>query len=200
MPKLTLDHESHIYRWKDRPVISVSQVIEAQHFYDPWYMEKGKAIHRMIELYLQDNLDPLSIVPEEGGYDLRPFLEAFQRFQVDAPNLEGIFDWKSGQKMKWHFLQMGGYHDLCRNGIGEDGGPGPLLLSQGIEIKGYHPFAEYCGTIDYVNTMNFYPRCFIVYLKDTGRYFLESIKDIRYHVKAFLILRSAISIREEYQI
>jgi len=99
---------------------------------DPFYADRGTAVHKAIELLIADNLD-------EGSLDeeIIPFLNAYKKFVKETQfqpihseirvfdkdlwvagtlDLIGsigenkvLIDIKTGQKQKWHQLQTAGY-------------------------------------------------------------------------------------------
>ncbi len=196
MPEIQLIEESHQYLVKDKLTISVTQVIEAKHFCDKYYLERGKAVHRMAELYNRDDLDEETLDPQ-----LIPFLNALKQFKKDAPHIRGIGDYKSGGFMKWHLLQTAAYRELWLNGIGEDGQP-LKNVKKGYEVMGYHPLWKYAGRIDLIDIDKPFPDSVGIYLKATGKYKVEVIRgsDLRRHIQSFLTLLSASHIRQEYEI
>jgi len=203
MDSLVFEAKTHIYTLQPsgQVIPSVTQIIEARYFCDPWYAEKGKAIHRMVELYLNDDLLEDSISPQEGGFDLRPYLEAFKLFQAEAPHVRGVIDVKSGQMEKWHFLQVCAYRELWLNGVDEHGKP-LRETRKGTEVRGYSPLWRYSGTVDIIDIpeREDYPEAHVLYLKDNGKYKIEPVRDVRIHTQKFLTLVSAAVIRLDYGI
>ena len=196
MPKIQLIEETHQYLVDGQPMISVTQTIEAKHFCDQYYCDRGKAVHKMLELYNKNDLDE-----ETLDSQLLPFLNAFKQFKKDAPHIHGIGDYKSGSFMKWHWLQTAAYRELWMNGIDEYGNP-LKNIQKGYEVMGYHPIWKYTGKIDLIDIDKPFPDSVGIYLKDTGKYKVEVIKgsDLRKHILAFLTLVSATQVRQEYGI
>ena len=109
--------------------------------------ERGTAVHRMIELYAQDDLDEDSIIPAEDQLDLRPYLDAYKSFRAQHKDAVGICDIKTGAPMPITVLQLAGYVKLYLEGETEDCLKPPYL---GYEVKLFHPIYKYAGTIDII--------------------------------------------------
>lgn len=137
---LTFDSQNHVYKWNDKIVPSVTQVltkvgaIDATWF-TPEAAERGKNVHSACELMELGTLDWLSVTDEIRGY-----LSAYELFlkeskwastEIEKPlysesigiagtpdrigKLQGrttILDIKSGAYQKWWELQIGGYSIL----------------------------------------------------------------------------------------
>lgn len=198
---ITFNPEKHEYIVKGAPCYSVTQIIAADHRHsDEWYMHRGTAIHRMVELEMNGDLDEVSLDER-----LFPYLSAFRSFRVECPNLYGIFDIKGGVPEKWHTLQIAAYRELYCNGLDIDGNP-LRAIKTGSEIIGYHPHYGYCGTIDLLlldgapGHIHAHPPGYLLYLGDDGRYKLQPAKDINKHIQAFLTLVAAPKVRELYGI
>lgn len=132
--------DKHLYLVDGIPQVSVTQVIEAIGMIrkaSDWHMERGSHIHKMIELYVNDNLDETTLDPQ-----LVPRLDAYKQFEkasgfkVDGteiplshpiwkycgkPDIWGTFkdknglyliDIKSGQHEEWHLIQIAAYAEL----------------------------------------------------------------------------------------
>lgn len=77
---LTFDAATHTYLLDGKPIPSVTRLIADPSFVcDPWYLERGTAVHKAIELLVQGDLD-------EGALDPRllPYLEGFKAFMADV--------------------------------------------------------------------------------------------------------------------
>ena len=139
MPSLELDETTHLYTLGDRKLISVTQGISILdiRWKDPWYLTRGKYIHKATELYDRDELDEDRLDPQ-----IRPYLEAYVKFKSDTGFLvrliehklyhpqylfagridrtgilngvEDLIDIKSGVKVDTDELQGAGYWELCR--------------------------------------------------------------------------------------
>lgn len=79
--KLTFNPKTHSYFVDDKRVPGVSEILKTIGLsksyvgVDPFYKERGIAVHRAIELYLQNNLDESSIDPI-----LKPFFAGFLKY------------------------------------------------------------------------------------------------------------------------
>lgn len=94
---------------------------------DPWYMERGSAVHSSTELYDKGTLDDSSVDPRISGY-----LLAWKRYRDDSqfvpefiekifyhpvycycgtPDRNGL-DIKTGSPAPWHILQGAAYKNL----------------------------------------------------------------------------------------
>jgi hypothetical protein len=186
----------HVYavKGKGKPP-SVTSIIDAQCFCtDPYYLDRGKAVHKMVELYRKHDLD------EESVGNLQPYLDALKKFDREAGDLKGIFDYKTGQKAKWHALQLAAYYELWFNGLDESGKP-LRLTRTGYEVIGYRPNYDYCGMIDGINlNESGAVRTYNLYLRDDATYKLEEVENIHKVVRDFLQLASAYHVRKGYKI
>lgn len=80
---LLVDAETHTYRWNNKEVPSVTQILKAigitrdYERVDPYYKERGTLVHQAIHFYIRGTLD-------EGSVDernVRPYLNAFKSFE-----------------------------------------------------------------------------------------------------------------------
>lgn len=140
-PQLRFDDVAHEYWLGDRRLPNVTSVLQAENFtpshewVDPWYLERGAAIHRATELYDKGVLDEGSVDPRIRGY-----VESYKKFlhtpyagielrlcdpiagyagTLDRLTVDGVLiDIKSGTAQAWHVFQLGGYFGLCKGGSG----------------------------------------------------------------------------------
>ncbi len=141
MPELLLDEETHQYTLDGRRLIGVTEalsILDDRYKVDPWYLQRGSALHLATEYHDKGTLDPESV-----GDDIRGFFEAYLKFLRDTgfkpihseqrlshPKyfyagkidrigvLNGepvIIDLKSGQKARVDELQGAAYWELCRS-------------------------------------------------------------------------------------
>ena len=134
------DEENHLYTLDGRRLISVTQalaILDDRWKVDPFYLQRGRFIHKAAELYDRDELDELTVDER-----IRPYLHAYAKFTADilfAPSyierrlfhpkyfyagrpdriggLNGgldLVDLKSGAKAKIDELQGAAYWELCR--------------------------------------------------------------------------------------
>jgi len=141
--QINFTQSTHTY-WVERegikekvPSVStiIGNILELDKQYknmDPFYANRGTAVHRAIELYIVDNLDEESLDDE-----VIPFFNAYKKFskltkfnplsseqQVFSEELwvagtldligeiqkkKVLIDIKTGQKQKWHQIQTAGY-------------------------------------------------------------------------------------------
>ncbi|MDY7039063.1 MAG: hypothetical protein SV375_23285, partial [Thermodesulfobacteriota bacterium] len=81
---LTFDPKSHIYKFNEHPVPSVTTVLKDMGFINTQYFteegrERGTLIHRIIEWYCKKTLDLDTVDPV-----LNPYLEAWIQFAKDT--------------------------------------------------------------------------------------------------------------------
>jgi len=82
MPKLELDESTHIYRLDGRRIIGTTEalkILDDRWKVDPWYLERGRFIHKATELYDTDELDESTVDDR-----IRPYLDAYMRFRRDT--------------------------------------------------------------------------------------------------------------------
>lgn len=130
------DEEKHLYTLDGRRLISVTEalsVLDDRWKVDPFYLERGRFIHKATELYDKNELDE-STVDER----IKPYLDAYKKFKREtsyepiyiehilyhpkyfyAGKLDRIYedfiiDLKSGTKMRVDELQAVAYWELCR--------------------------------------------------------------------------------------
>jgi len=138
--ELEFDESTHTYNIGDRKLISVTQGISIldTRWRDPWYLTRGKYIHKATELYDRDELDEDRLDPQ-----IRPYLDAYVKFKEDTGFLvrliehklfhpqhkyagridrtgilngvEDLIDIKSGTKVDTDELQGAGYWGLCKS-------------------------------------------------------------------------------------
>ena len=134
---IQFDEDTHTYTYAGVKVPSVSTIINDllgsdYSKIDPFYAERGTAVHKAIELHLTGELDESSI-----DEHVAPYFEAFKKFQRDTGfelevtelrvfsrelwfagtldligHIDGkkyLLDIKTGQKQKWHNIQTAGY-------------------------------------------------------------------------------------------
>lgn len=129
---LLFDEATHTYSEDGIIIPSVTQILKAEgfidtSFIDPWYAERGQAVHRATELYDESILDESTVDPRIQGY-----LEAWKKYRQDTgfiPSLiekkmvhpvlkyagtidRNSLDIKSGSPAPWHILQASAYEDL----------------------------------------------------------------------------------------
>ncbi len=186
MPKFELDEEKHVYTLDGRRLISVTQslsILDDRWKVEPYYLQRGKYIHKATELHDKDELDESTVDPE-----IRPYLDAYVKFRDDTgfePNLiehrlyhpslmyagtldrvgrlngdQVLIDLKSGVKVRVDELQGAAYWELCR--------------ANNIPVK----------------------KVFDLYLHDDGTYKLEPIENPKRLLPAFLHVLGAYRWRE----
>ena len=134
---IEFNEATHTYTYEGTKVPSVSTIINdllgADYTrIDPFYANRGTAVHKAVELHLQGRLDESSM-----DEHVTPYFEAFQKFEsetgfkVEETELkvfskplwfagtldligtiggkQYLLDIKTGQKQKWHSIQTAGY-------------------------------------------------------------------------------------------
>ncbi len=165
--ELEFQEEGHIYTLGGRRIISTTQALDIldERPKDPYYLERGKFVHKATELYDKgefESIDPGDIEQREG------YITAYVKFRQDTGftpthiehqlfhpqffyagtldrigplnNDPAIIDLKSGAKARVDELQLVAYWELCR--------------VNNISIK----------------------KMFDLYLRDNGTYKLEPLK------------------------
>ena len=144
---INFDEASHTYTTEVEgaemvvPSVStiLSDILELDYSgIDPFYADRGTAVHKAVELYIADNLDEESLDEE-----IVPFFKAYKKFvkETNFKALESevrvfnnnlwvagtldligsiggkrvLMDIKTGQKHNWHHLQTAGYALLSDN-------------------------------------------------------------------------------------
>lgn len=84
---LTFDEATHVYRWNGQPVPNVTRVLAPLTDYSRIPEDvlaraqlEGKAIHRMVELYMKGALDLADMHSDESKQWMLPRLTALERF------------------------------------------------------------------------------------------------------------------------
>jgi len=139
MPKFEFDEEKHLYTLDGRRLISVTEALSLvdERRKDPYYLLRGKYVHKATELYDKNELDESTIDPE-----IRSYLDAYVKFRMDTgfepihvecplyhpsyfyagkPDRIGalydahvLLDLKSGAKARVDELQGAAYWELAR--------------------------------------------------------------------------------------
>jgi hypothetical protein len=185
MPKFEFKPEGHRYLIDGNEWPSVTSVIpKSPHMKNNEEARlKGDYVHSMARLYLLNDLN-------ESTLDdvLKPYLQALKKFLSDSKGMgiQGVIDIKSGAKVATVELQIAGYIELVNHG---------QLLHDGYNLMGnkllleepfMHPTYQYCGTPDIV--IGDYPvkEGHALYLRDNGKYKLETIPNVRRNLETFL--------------
>jgi hypothetical protein len=123
--QLNLD-DQHIYRLDGKIIDGLTSTIQEAGLIrncDPWYGERGSALHLATEFYDRNTLDEATVDPQIQGY-----LSSWKRFRKDQgytpveieyptyhpellvgckiDRLPGPVDLKSGSSEPWHILQI----------------------------------------------------------------------------------------------
>ena len=140
MPKLEFDEEKHLYTLDGRRLISVTEalgLVDDRWKAEPYYLLRGKYVHKATELYDLGELDESTVDPM-----IHPYLDGYVKFRKDTafesihieqplyhpsyfyagkPDRIGplrdahvIIDLKTGVKAKVDELQGAAYWELCR--------------------------------------------------------------------------------------
>lgn len=111
---LTFDSEKHEYRWDDKIVPSVSEILratgQAKDWKDvpPYYRDRGIACHAAIHLYLLGTLDEDSV--DEA---VKPYLNQFKEWN----KTQDMYVPVSEQPLYSKRLKFAGTPDLLANGV-----------------------------------------------------------------------------------
>lgn len=172
MAVFAFDAERHRYLLDDQELPFVTGILTRTGFLadhartDPFYAERGQAVHQAIHLALVDQLDETTVDPEH----VRPYLER-ARYLARTLDLEPILleaplytsseapfagtldffgragalggayvllDWKTGQHERGHELQVvGGYRRLLVNSA----------LHQRVPLLHGHAYNARCGVV-----------------------------------------------------
>ncbi len=70
MTTLRLDEETHLYTYEGRRVVGTTEALSLVDTRpkDPFYLDRGKKVHMLVEYYNKDILDEESIDPQLSGY------------------------------------------------------------------------------------------------------------------------------------
>ncbi len=174
MPEFTLSDE-HVYTLDGRVIDGTTSILDEAGLIrggDPWFMDRGTAIHKATEFYDRGTLDENTVDPQIAGY-----LKSWQLFRLDqdyipiyielplsdpvllyAGTLDRLplIDLKSGAYAPWHSLQVAAYWNLARvNGyqaeclkpmgiyLQEDGGPPKIKTYTQTEVR--QEFKTFCS-------------------------------------------------------
>lgn len=99
MSELQFDTEKHEYRHEGKRLISVTQALSLvdDRPKDPWYLERGRIVHLITELYDKNELDEESVDPAVAGY-----FTAYKRFLLETGFVVRLVEHRMAD-MKWHF-------------------------------------------------------------------------------------------------
>lgn len=138
MPGLTYSDADHVYRLDGVVIPSVTQTLEAASIIppytgDPWFGDRGTAVHAATWLDDQGMLDEATVDPQIVG-----FVEAWRRFRKESGftpiggetplhhplhryagtpdrwDASLLVDLKTGQGAPWHILQRAAYRELLK--------------------------------------------------------------------------------------
>ena len=188
MPKFSFDPIRHIYTVDDRELVSVTQCLPKSEFMsmdDDGPRVKGNYVHEVVRLYLLNDLNEDTL---DGA--LIPYLDALKKFLSDSKGMQiqGVIDIKSGAKTPTVELQIAAYIELVNNGKSLSGFFDYAELKNNLILEQpfFHPLYNYCGTPDIV--IGDYPvkEGHALYLKNNGKYKLETIPNVRRNLEMFL--------------
>lgn len=154
---LEFDETNHIFTLDGRRIASVTQVLS--HFIphwncDPWYLERGKVVHKATELYDKGTLDSDSVDPQIQGY-----LQGWEKFRFDYEFVPTHIEFKTYHKI----YQYAGIIDRIGNSrIGNfllDIKSGEPTKSDKLQIAG-----------GYLGMMPEAKNCMALYLREDGTY------------------------------
>jgi hypothetical protein len=190
MPKFEFDPVKHIYTSSSgQRLISVTECLPKSQ-----YMKncdeactKGNYVHRAVQLYLLNDLNEDTLDPA-----LVPYLAALKKFLSDSKGMglnSCVIDVKSGVKVSTVELQISAYIELVNHGRPMNDYIKEYDIKEAViwlEEPFMHPLYGYCGTPDIV--IGDYPikEGHALYLKDTGKYKLETIPNVRRNFETFL--------------
>lgn len=172
MPKILLD-ENHIYTVDGRVTKSVTQILAEEGLTkywnnDPWYLARGKALHKATHLLDMGTLDWNSIDPNIGG-----FLTAYANFKADTG-----WKWEFSEKKLFHST----YHYCgCPDRFNEDGLLTDIKIGEGFDLQ-LEAYAELLRSNGYLPGLEAY----MLNLKEDGTYSLKPYKFNRTERGVFL--------------
>lgn len=181
MAKFSFDPLTHTYTVDDMDRVSVTRCLPDIYYSDNREAKlKGKYGHEMCRLYLLNDLNEDTL-----DDSLRPYLDALKLFLSHSKGMGvvGVIDFKLGAKTDLIELQIPAYIELVNNGVAlQESGSYPML-----EVPFYHPTYQYCGTPDIViSDGSKVKEGHALYLKDNGKYKLETIPNVRRNFEMFL--------------
>lgn len=181
----------HKYILNGKTLPSVTSLIPFNYIGDNTYqMERGLYLHKAIELYHHDDL-----IEETLDEVLRPFFEAYKKFQKECPDIQGIIDVKSGSPHPCNALQIAAYTLLVNEGT-----PIREIDKYPIyEVPHFHSTYGFAGTPDIV-TEKPIKKGYILYLKNDSTYRLEEVKDIRKNINVFLSFLTCWKFKKEHNL
>ena len=163
------DEETHTYFMDDVPVPSVTQALVESgiintDFFNDWGRWRGSTVHKITQLYDENDLAESSVDPDLVGY-----LEAWKKFKREFPSeIEGI------EVELYHATaKYGGCLD--RVGVGQGGNfildikTGPLTRAVGLQLTGY---ADAYESQTGFNILNLYG----VQIKEDGTYKMKTYR------------------------
>lgn len=167
---LHFDDESHIYFWNGEKVAGVTSVLgwvnpSIAQYSTEWHRDRGTAVHKCIDLWLQNRLDESTIDPQLEGH-----WRAWLKFVTDT-----------GFKPVHYLCEQPQYHELYRYA----GRPDLIGVINGryvlLEIKsGGFGMADLqtAAYAQFEEISMWEPDRFGLQLKNDGTYKLEPYKDV----------------------
>ena len=187
MEELTLQEEGHIYRLNGRKIPSVTQALSLvdDRQKDPYFLLRGRYIHRACELWSRGELDENTVDPA-----ILPRLEAYKGFCKDTGFIPSRIE-----EFYVHPIYLYGFKfDLggALNGrevlIDLKSFPAPVDALQG---------AAYWGGLHAQDPPLIYKAVFDLYLKENGKSNLVPIKFLRNNFLTFLAVLTAYRWKEK---
>ena len=180
MPDFKFQEKGHLYTLDGIAIPSVTQVLpDNPHNKDDYSMNRGTLVHKTIYLYNIGDLDEDTLDEQ-----LKPYLEAYNKFRKDCPDIRGIVELKSGSPSPTDELQVAGYC-LLVNAQNPPFSDKPL---KGYEVPLYHLSYKYAGIIDILELDSLPCRkAYNLYLSGDGKYdLIDRSKDLRRNESIFL--------------
>ncbi len=186
MPKFEFQPEGHKYLIDNQEWLSVTQVLPKSPYMknNEEARVKGNYVHELCRLYLLNDL-----LEENLDSALVPYLQALKKFLSDSKGMgltSCIIDLKSGAKSPTVELQIAAYIELVNNGVPKNSLSHEYPCTW-LEEPFMHPLYQYAGTPDIVFAESLPIReGHALYLKDNGKYKLETIPNVRRNFEHFL--------------
>jgi len=186
MPKLEFDEEKHLYTLDGRRLVSVTEclrLVDDRWKAEPYYLLRGKYVHKATELYDRDELDESTVDPM-----IHPYLDGYVKFREETGFIPGVIEYPLHHSQYQYAGKIDRTGDLNETHILLDLKSGAKVRVDELQGAAYF---ELCR----VNNIPV-KKVFDLYLHDDGTYKLEPIENPKRLLPSFLNVLGAYRWRE----
>jgi hypothetical protein len=185
MPNLEFDEENHIYRFNDQRLVSVTEALTLvdDRMKDPYYLKRGRYIHRACELWDRGELDESTVDPQ-----ILPRLEAWKVFRKDTGFVPDLIE-----QFFYHPLYLYGFKPDRTGSL--NGDEALIDIKSSIHRLDALQGAAYWQGLK-ANRITC-KKVFDLYLRDNGRYSLVKAENMKRDFQTFLAILTAYRYKEK---